>query len=100
MTTNIDIDKKVAELESMLDGVDRRLEETPTKRRRRIPGWLKIIGVAAVIDLAARFFVPSSMPFVLVLEALIFSGAALALALPVIRKANMTGFRKKIHTWL
>ena len=96
MTTNIDIDKQVAELESLLDGVDQRLEETSKKGRRRIPGWLKIIGVAAVIDVAARFFVPSSMPFVLVLEAVIFSGAAVALALPVIRKARMTGFSKSL----
>ncbi len=100
MTTNIDIDKELAELESMLDGVDQRLEQTSTKGRRRVPSWLKIIGVAAVIDVVARFFVPSSMPFVLVLEALIFSGAAVALVLPVIRKAGMTGFRKKLHTWL
>lgn len=100
MTTNIDIDKKVAELESMQVGLDQRLEETSKKGRRSVPSWLKIIGVAAVIDVAARLFLPSSMPFVLVLEALIFSGAAVALTLPVIRKARMTGFRKKLHILL
>jgi len=99
MTPNIDIAKQVAELESLLNGVDDRLTEKP-KRKRKVPGWLAIVGIAAAVDLAARFFVPSSMPFVLVLESAVFFVAAAALAIPVIRKATMTGFRRKLHKWL
>ena len=83
-----------------MDGVDNQLEETPSEDDPKIPNWLKIVGVAVVVDLAARLFVPSSMPFVLVLEAVIFLAAAGALALPVIRKEEMTGFRSKLHKWL
>ena len=99
MPSQESIDKQVAELTQLLDGVDRSVEAQP-KKKRRIPSWLTIVVVAAAIDLAARFFVPSSMPFVLVFEALIFSLAGVSLILPVVRKAKLTGFRRKLHTWL
>ena len=99
MTTKTEIDAKVAELESLLGGVDQRLTEPP-KKKRKMPSWLAIVGVAAAIDLAARFFVPASMPFVQIFEAVVFLAAAVGLSLPVIRKSEMTGFRRKLHTWL
>ena len=99
MTSRNDIDEKVAELERLLDGVDDRLMEQP-KQKRKMPSWLAIVGLAAVIDLGARFFVPSSMPFVLLVEALIFSFAAGALILPVVRTKKLTGYRRKVHKWL
>ncbi len=99
MTPNIDIDKQVAELESLLNGVDDRLAEKP-KRKRKVPGWLAIVGIAVAIDIGARFFVPSSILFVQGFEALIFLVAAVALILPVVRKSNLSGFRSKLHKWL
>ena len=94
-----EIDRQVAELEGLLDGVDERLAEQP-KKKSKMPGWLTIVGIVAAIDLGARFFVPSSIPFVLLFEALMFSVAGVALILPVVRKSNLSGFRRKLHKWL
>ena len=109
MTTRQDIDKSLAELERLASGSgsDEQFTQRPTavstlksKWKRRLPSWMVVVGAAAVIDLAARFFIPSSMPFVLVFEAVIFATASVLLIRPVVRKLELTGFRRKLHIWL
>jgi hypothetical protein len=98
----LDRDTQTTQLDDILSDMDASLLETPDKKRRkrRVPRWLWIILGAAAVDLAARFFIPASMPFVLKLEAFVFLGAAAALALPVFRKVAMSGARRKVRSWL
>jgi hypothetical protein len=107
MTTRQDIDKSLAEMERLASGSDEQFTQKPTavstrksKWKRRLPSWMVVVGVAAVIDLAARFFIPSSMPFVLVFESVIFATASVSLIRPVVQKLELTGFRRKLHMWL
>ena len=99
MSSREAIDKQVAELSQLLEGVDRSLEEQP-KKKRRMPSWLTIVVVAAAIDIGARFFIPSSMPYVLKFEAAVFLTAAIALIAPLVRGKKLMGFRNKLHKWL
>jgi hypothetical protein len=74
--------------------------ESTARRKRRFPLWLGIVIGAAVIDLGARFFVPSSTLFVQKFEAFLFLATAAALAIPIVRKSPLSAFRKKAHIWL
>jgi quinol-cytochrome oxidoreductase complex cytochrome b subunit len=94
-----DIDRAMAELEGLTKKEDQSLEPTP-EQASRIPMWLKVVGIAAIVDIGARLFIPSSESFVLVLEAGIFIVAAVALVLPLLRRpSKLTGLRRKLHTW-
>lgn len=70
------------------------------KKRRKVPSWMSVIGLAALLDLGARFFVPASMPFVLKFEAVIFAAAAIGLLIPTLKRPSLVGYRKKLHRWL
>lgn len=99
MTINTDIDRQLAELEAMVDGSVDRPDEGP-KRKSKVPGWLAVVAVAAVVDLAARFFVPSSQSFVLILEGLIFAIAGGVLLLPILKRRPLSTIRRRVHIWL
>jgi hypothetical protein len=102
MSHRTDIDKQLAELEALIGNQPEEVAEVhdPEEGHSKFPGWLTIIGAAVAIDLAARFFIPSSDSFVRILEAVVFVVAGIALMVPIVRKKDLTALRRKIHVWL
>lgn len=109
MSRMSEIDRQMAELEAMASGGSVPADRSDVVEKKsasgsdddsRFPLWIKIVGIAALVDIAARFFVPSSQSFVLVLEAGIFLVAATALLLPVVRRKPLSRLRRRIHAGL
>ena len=102
MSSISEIDRQMAELEALASGkTDDALEPTQEPEEESgFPTWLKVAGVVVIVDLAARFFVPASDTFVLLLEGAAFAAGGIALLLPVLRKTEMSVVRRRIHSWL
>lgn len=95
-----EIQAELEKMERMLHGdVEVPVESTTAKRKP--PLWLIVVAGAAAIDLAARFFVPSSDRFVLILEACLFLVVAAVLTVPLVRRrADLSSARRRFQTIL